>query len=163
MVRQRAGISDRGSQSEEAMTSAAPAKGKLTQEALQILVQRESRAIAAAAARIQEEVTGQLSVMFGEENSEWSQDDLCNYTCLRDRIGVRQLQRHLPEIKESFQEQYFAITEWRKDVKKYKAVMDLEPDDENEAHEVDSQWLMLFTLSAAIDAAEDSLHQMLAY
>ena len=160
MARQRAGISDRGSQSEEAMTSAR----KLTQEALQILVQRESRAIAAAAARIQEEeVTGQLSVMFGEENSEWSQDDLCNYTCLRDRIGVRQLQRHLPEIKESFQEQYFAITEWRKDVKKYKAVMALGPDDENEAHEVDSQWLMLFTLSAAIVAAEDSLHQMLAY
>ena len=80
-----------------------------------------------------------------------------------DWIGVRQLQEHLPEIKESFQEQYFAITEWRNDVKKYKAVMDLEPDDENDAHEVDSQCLMVFTFSAAIVAAEDSLHQMLAY
>jgi hypothetical protein len=144
------------------MTSAA-AKGKMAQAALQILVQRESRAIAAAAAGIQEEVTGRLSGMFGLENSEWSQDDLYNYTFLRDWIGVRQLQEHLPEIKESFQEQYFAITEWRNDVKKYKAVMDLEPDDENQAHEVDSQMLMLFTFSAAVVAAEDSLHQMLAY
>ena len=140
------------------MTSAAPAKGKLAQEALQILVQRESRAIEAAAARIHEDVIAQLSIMFGQENSEWSQDDLYNYFFLRNMIGARQLQRHLPKISESFQKQYFAITEWRKDVKEYKAVMDLEPDDE-----VDSQWLRLFTFSNAIAAAEDSLHQMLAY
>ena len=99
--------------------------------------------------------------MFGLESNEWSQVDLYNYTVLNTQRS--QLQRDLPEIKESFQEQYFAITEWRNDVKKYKAVMDLEPDDENEAHEVDSQCLMLFTFSAAIVAAEDSLHQMLAY
>ena len=160
MARQRVRISDRGSQSEEAMTSAAPApaKGKLAQEALQILVQRESRAIESAAVRIHENVIGQLSTMFGQENSEWSQDVLYDYFFLRDRIGARQLQRHLPEIIESFQEQYFMITEWRKDVKEYKAVMDLEPDDE-----VDSRWLRLFTFSNAIIAAEDSLQQMLAY
>ena len=142
------------------MTSAAPApaKGKLAQEALQILVQRESRAIESAAARIHENVIGQLSTMFGQENSEWSQDVLYDYFFLRDRIGARQLQRHLPEIIESFQEQYFAITEWRKDVKEYKAVMDLKPDEE-----VDIRWLRLFTFSNAISAAEDSLQQMLAY
>jgi hypothetical protein len=43
-------------------------------------------------------------------------------------------------------------------VKEYKAVMDLEPDDE-----VDSRWLRLYTFSNAITAAADSLHQMLAY
>ena len=154
-------MSESSAVSEEAMTSAAPATRELAQKALQILFQRESLAIAVAEARLQEEVTGQLSIMFGLESNEWSQVDLYNYTFLRTQRS--QLQRDLPEIKESFQEQYFAITEWRKDVKKYKAVMDLEPDDEIEAHEVDSQWLMLFTLSAAIVAAEDSLHQMLAY
>ncbi len=63
------------------MTSAAPAPatGKLTQEALQILVQRESRAIESAAARLHENVIGQLITMFGLENSEWSQDMLYDY------------------------------------------------------------------------------------
>ena len=113
-------------------------------------------------ASIQEEATGQLSIMFGPENREWSQLDLYNYTFLRDWVGARQLQRHLPEIAESFQKQYNAITEWRSEVKKYKAVMDPEPDDENQAQEVDRQWLMLNRFLAAVEAADDSLDQMLA-
>ena len=48
--------------------------------------------------------------------------------------------------------------EWREDVKEYKAVMDLEPDDE-----VESSWLRLFTFFNAVTAAEENLHQMLAY
>ena len=142
------------------MTSAAPAlsKGKLAQEALQILVQRESRAIESAAARIHENVIGQLITMFGLENSEWSQDMLYDYFFLRDRVGARHLQRDLPEILESFHEQFFAITEWREDVKEYKAVMDLEPDDE-----VESSWLRLFTFFNAVTALKENLHQMLAY
>ena len=138
------------------MTSAAPAqaKGKLAQEAFQILVQRESRAIESVAARI---VIGQLITMFGLENSEWSQDMLYDYFLLRDRVGARHLQRDLPEILESFHEQFFAITEWREDVKEYKAVMDLEPDDE-----VESSWLRLFTFFNAVIALKENLHQMLA-
>ena len=92
------------------------------------------------------------------QNSEWSQDMLYDYFFLRDRVGARHLQRHLPEIIESFHEQFFAITEWREDVKEYKAVMDLEPDDE-----VESSWLRLFTFFNAVTAAEENLHQMLAY
>ena len=142
------------------MTSAAPAPatGKLTQGALQILVQRESWAIESAAARLHENAIGQLITMFGLENSEWSQDMLYDYFFLRDRVGARHLQRHLPEIIESFHEQFFAITEWREDVKEYKAVMDLEPDDE-----VESSWLRLFKFFNAVTAAEENLHQMLAY
>ena len=146
------------------MTSAAPAPatGKLTQEALQILVQRESRAIESAAARLHENVIGQLITMFGLENSEWSQDMLYDYFLLRDKVGARHLQRHFPEIRESFHEQFFAITGWREDVKEYKAVMDPEPDDENQAQEVDRQWLMLNRFLAAVEAADDSLDQKLA-
>ena len=48
-------------------------------------------------------------------------------------------------------------------MKKYKAVMDPEPDDENQAQEVDRQWVMLCTFLAEVEAAEDSLQQMLAY
>ena len=114
-------------------------------------------------ASIQEEVTGQLSIMFGPESSDWSHVDLYNYTFLRDWIEARQLQRHLPKITESFQMQYNAIAEWRREVKKYKAVMDPEPDDENQAQEVDRQWLMLNRFLAAVEAADDSLNQMLAY
>ena len=147
------------------MTSAAQAvasKWQLGQAALRVIVQKESRALAAAMASIQEEVTGQLSILFGPDNREWSQLDLYDYTFLRDWVGARQLQRHLPEIAESFQKQYNAITEWRSEVKKYKAVMDPEPDDENQAQEVDRQWLMLIRFLAEVEAADDSLDQMLA-
>ncbi len=101
--------------------------------------------------------------MFGPEYREWIQIDLYNYTFLRDFFSEGQLQEHLPEIRESFQQQYFAIREWRGEVKKYQAVMDLEPDGENQAQEVDRQWVMLCTFLAAVEAAEDSLQQMLAY
>ena len=63
------------------MTSAAQevaAKWQLGQAALRVIVQKESRALAAAMASIQEEVTGQMSIMFGPENSEWNQVDLYN-------------------------------------------------------------------------------------
>ncbi len=45
---------------------------------------------------------GQLITMFGLENSEWSQYMLYDYFFLRDRVGARHLQQHLPEIIESF-------------------------------------------------------------
>ena len=103
-----------------------------------------------------------MSITFGTENSEWIQVDSYNYTFLRDFLSEGQLQEHLPEIRESFQQQYFAIREWRGEVKKYQAVMDPEPDDENQAQEVDRQWLMLNMFLAAVEAADDSLDQMLA-
>jgi hypothetical protein len=103
-------------------------------------------------------VVGQLIAIFGLETSEWSQDMLYDYFFLRDRVGARHLQRELPEISESFHEQFVTITEWRADVKEYKAVMDLEPDDE-----VESSWLRLFEFSQAFTAAEGNLQEMLAY
>ena len=114
-----------------AMSSAAQAvaaKGQLAQAALRVTIQKESRMLAAAMARIKEEVTGQLSIMFGPDNRHWSQIDLYNnYTWLMDWVGVRQLQEHLPQIAESFQKQYDNISEWRTDVVKYKKVMDGKP------------------------------------
>ncbi len=40
--------------------------------------------------------------------------------------------------------------------------MDPEPDDENQAQEVDGQWLMLNMFLAAVEAADDNLDQILA-
>ena len=39
---------------------------------------------------------------------------------------MRQLKEHLPEIAESFKNQYDDITQWTFDVKKYQKVMDPE-------------------------------------
>ena len=151
-------------QERRAMSSAAQAvaaKGQLAQEALRVMIQKESRELAAAMTRIKEEITSQLSITFGPDIRHWSQIDLYNYTWLRDCVGVSELKKHLPKIAESFQKQYADISEWRTDVVKCKRVMDGEPSDEKqEAPDVFSQWLLLNRFLAAVEAAEDSLDQM---
>ena len=151
-------------QKRRAMSSAAQAvaaKGQLAQEALRVMIQKESRELAAAMTRIKEEITSKLSIMFGPNIRHWSQIDLYNYTWLRDRVGVSELRKHLPEIAESFQKQYADISVWRTDVVKCKKVMDGEPSEEKkEAPDVFSQWLLLNRFLAAVEAAEDSLDQM---
>ena len=110
-------------------------------------------------ARVQE-VTGRLNITFGPQHRQWCPTSLYNYVWLRGWIGVEQLKEHLPEIKESFQKQYFAIIEWRDDVKKYKAVMDLDPDVENQTKDVLQQWLSFTQFLVAVEAAEEQLDQM---
>ena len=81
-------------QERRAMSSAAQAvaaKGQLAQEALRVMIQKESRELAAAMTRIKEEITSKLSIMFGPNIRHWSQIDLYNYTWLRDRVGVIEL------------------------------------------------------------------------
>ena len=132
-------------------------KGKLAVAAVRVVAMKESRELVAAMARINEEMRGRLNMMFGPDHKRWSKIDLYDYTWLRDWVGVRQLKEHLPEIAESFKNQYDDITQWTFDVKKYQKVMDPElGHDKN----VVSQLTMLSQFLAAVEAADDMLIQM---
>ena len=133
------------------------AKGKLALAAVRVVVLKESRELEAAMARIEEEMTGKLNMMFGPEHQQWSHIHLYDYTWLRDWVGVRTLREHLPEIAESFQKQFDDVSKWTSDVKQYQKVMDPEQrlDKSVLRHRV-----VLSQFLAAVEAADDMLMQM---
>ena len=90
---------------------------QLAKAALRIYLERESKILASEMARVQEEATTKLNIMFGQQHSQWSQADLHDYDFLKDSIDVSQLSEHLPGIAASFRSQYFDIESWRKAVK----------------------------------------------
>ena len=98
-------MSDRGSQSEAAMTSPAPAKGKLAVAALRVLVMKETRELETRMIRIETDMEAKLNVMFGQEHPRWSQEHLYDYQWLRDWVGEKTLSEHLPEIAADFRKQ----------------------------------------------------------
>jgi len=87
----------------------------------------------------------------------WSKIDLCDYTWLRDWVGVRTLREHLPEIAESFKKQVDDMSQWEKDVRQCQKVMDPEQSlDES----ILRQSMVLSRFLGAVEAAEDMLPQM---
>ena len=133
------------------------AKGKLALAAVRVVVLKESRELEAAMARIEEEMTGKLNMMFGPEHQQWGQIHLYDYTWLRDWVGVRTLREHLPEIAESFKKQVADMSQWEKDVRQCQKVMDPE---QRLDQSVLRQSMVLSQFLNAVEAAEDMLIQM---
>ena len=133
------------------------AKGKLALAAVRVVVLKESRELEAAMARIEEEMTGKLNMMFGPEHQQWSHSQLYDYTWLRDWVGVRTLREHLPEIAESFKKQFDDVSKWTSDVKQYQKVMDPE---QRLDKSVLRHIVVLSQFLAAVEAADDMLMQM---
>ena len=90
---------------------------QLAKAALRIFLERESKILASEMANAQEQATTKLSIMMGQQHSQWSQSDLYDYDFLNNDIGVSQLSNHLPGIVASFRSQYCDIESWRKAVK----------------------------------------------
>ena len=130
-------------------------KGKLALSAVRVMVVKEYKELEAAMAALNKVMTGRLNMLFGHQHRHWSQTHLYDYTWLRDWMGVSTLKKHLPEIAESFKNQYEDIGKWTSDVRKYKKVMDPE-----HVSRSSSQWMMLTQFLSAVEAADDMLIQM---
>ena len=150
-------MSDRCSQSEAAMTSPAPAKGKLAVAALRVLVLKETRELETAMIGIETDMEAKLNVMFGQEHPRWSQEHLYDYQWLRDWVGEKTLSEHLPEIAADFRKQFNDVSEWKKDVRQCQKVMDPE---QSFDEKVIRQSMVLSRFLGAVEAAEDMLPQM---
>ena len=136
---------------------AVAARGQVAQAALRVIFQREYRELLASMASLKKEVTGKLSNMFGRD---WSRRKLYDFYWLRDKLGVKGIEKDLPELYESFEDQFEAITDWRIDVSKYQDVMHREPDVEKQSREVLCQWMVLRELLSAVEAAANNLDEM---
>ena len=128
---------------------------QLAEAALRIYLERESKILASEMARVQEEATTKLNIMFGQQHSQWSQADLHDYDFLKDSIDVSQLSEHLPGIAASFRSQYFDIASWREAAKNCETILS-----ESEAasnaflSEADAEWRKMTVYFAAVDEAE---------
>jgi hypothetical protein len=123
--------------------------------ALRVFLERESKILASKMANVQEQATTKLSIMMGQQHSQWSQSDLYDYDFLNNDIGVSQLSNHLPGIVASFRSQYCDIESWRKAVKNCENMLnESEAASEAFVSEADAEWLKMTMYLAAVEEAE---------
>ena len=128
---------------------------QLAKAALRIYLERESKILASEMARVQEEATTKLNIMFGQQHSQWSQADLRDYDFLKDSIGVSQLSDHVPGIVASFRSQYFDIASRREAAKNCEKMLnESEAASEAFVSEADAEWLKMTMYLAAVEEAE---------